>query len=306
MSFLGLSGGCPGRDDAARVAALITAAERADGIEEETTAADVLDGWRRLDREHDAWIVERDGEWLVGYADVTVIADGRYRADGYVDPAERGRGVGATLLGLTERRTLILAAGRPAHLYNAVPASNEAAGRLLAGSGYTLARRYFRMGTILKGAPPAPVLPEGIAVRTLDPDRDGPAVHTVSEEIFADHWDPVFVPYEQYRKAHFEGEEFDPGLWILATAGEELAGFAGCRVRHGRGFVDELGVRRPWRSRGLGLALLQLAFAAFWARDRRTVALSVDTDSLTGATRLYERAGMEVEFEVGVYGKELG
>jgi ribosomal protein S18 acetylase RimI-like enzyme len=51
--------------------------------------------------------------------------------------------------------------------------------------------------------------------------------------------------------------------------------------------------------------LLHLAFAAFWRRGERTVALSVDSDNLTGATRLYERAGMEVEFEVGIYRKEL-
>lgn len=295
----------PTRDDAAGVAALLNAVERADGIDEETTAADVLDGWRRLDRDRDAWIVERAGGPFVGYADATIIAAGRYRADGYVDPGARGRGIGAMLLGLTEARALELAAGRPANLYNSIPASNEAAGSLLEGSGYSLARRYFRMAATLDGPPLEPVLPDGITVRTLDPERDGPAVHAASEEVFADHWDPVFIPYEQYRKMHFEGESFDPELWLLATAGDEIAGVAACRVRYGRGFVDELGVRRQWRGLGLGLALLHLVFAAFRRRGERSVALSVDTDNLTGATRLYERAGMKVEFEVGIYRKEL-
>jgi ribosomal protein S18 acetylase RimI-like enzyme len=284
----------------------MTAAERADGVDEETTAADVLDGWRRLDPTRDAWVVERADGSLAGYADATIIADGRYRADGYVDPAGRGRGIGATLLGLAEARALELAGGRPVQLYNAVPASNDAAASLLEGSGYTLARRFFRMAIALDGPPPAPALPDGIAVRTLDPDRDGPAVHAALEECFADHWDPVFVPYEQFRTVHFKGDGFDPGLWVLAVAGDEIAGVAACRIRYGRGFVDELGVRRPWRGLGLGLALLQLAFATFWARGQRSVALSVDTNSLTGATRLYERAGMDAEFEVGIYRKELG
>lgn len=265
----------------------------------------MLDGWRRLDRERDAWIVERADGSLAGYVDATVIADGRYRADGYVDPGERGRGIGATLLGLAEARATELAAGRPGQLYNAVPASNEAASSLLEGSGYTLARRFFRMAASLDRPPADAVLPNGIAARTLDPDTDGPAVHAALEECFADHWDPVFVPYEQFHKSHFEGDGFDPGLWILATAGDEIAGVAAGRIRYGRGFVDELGVRRPWRGLGLGLALLRLAFAAFRERGLRSVALSVDTDSLTGATRLYERAGMDVEFEVGVYCKDL-
>ncbi len=305
MSIVELGVRPPGEGDAAAVASLITASERADGIDEETAAADVLEGWRRLDRERDAWIVEQPGGSPAGYADVTVIAAGRYRADGYVDPAERGRGIGAKLLELTEARTLELAAGRPAQLYNAVPASNGAARTLLDGAGYTLARRFFRMAATLDGPPPEAVLPDGITARPLDPGRDGPAVHAALEECFADHWDPVFVPYEQFRTQHLEGEGFEPGLWVLATAGDEIAGVAACRLRYGRGFVDELGVRRPWRGYGLGLALLRLAFASFWRRGQRSVALSVDTDSLTGATRLYERAGMEVEFEVGIYRKGL-
>ena len=70
----------PREADAPAVATLITAAERADGIGEETTPADVLDGWRRLDRRRDAWVVERAAGRLAGYADATVIAAGRYRA----------------------------------------------------------------------------------------------------------------------------------------------------------------------------------------------------------------------------------
>lgn len=297
----------PRGTDAPSVAALMTVAERADGIEEATSPADVLDAWRRLDLDRDAWIVEEPGGAAAGYADVTAIAEGTYRADGYVDPALRGRGIGSTLVRLTETRALALAlaAGSPAQIYNAVPASNGAGRRLLEGSGYALARRFLRMATTLEQAPPPAALPEGIVARALDPSRDGPAVHAALEECFADHWDPVFVPYERWRVSHLEGESFDPELWVLAMNGDEIAGLAACRVRYGRGFVDELGVRRPWRRLGLGLALLHLAFAAFWRRGERSVALSVDSDNLTGATRLYERAGMEVEFEVGIYRKEL-
>lgn len=280
----------PGRDDASRVAALMTAVERADGVDEETSAA---------------WIVERTGGTFAGYADATVIAEGRYRADGYVHPGQRGHGIGTALLGLTETRALELATGGPAQLFNALVTSNEAGRSLLEGAGYECARRFLRMATDLESSPGPIGLPGGIAVHTLDPERDGPAVHAALEECCADHWDPVFVPYEQWRAAHLEGEGFDPGLWILATAGAEIAGVVACRVRYGRGFVDELGVRRAWRGLGLGLALLRLAFAEFWRRGDRSVALSVDSDNLTEATRLYERAGMRVEFETGIYRKVL-
>jgi mycothiol synthase len=66
-----------------------------------------------------------------------------------------------------------------------------------------------------------------------------------------------------------------------------------------------LGVRRPWRRRGLGLALLRSAFGGFYRRGTRKVALAADSQSLTGATRPYERAGMHLERLYSVYRKEL-
>jgi ribosomal protein S18 acetylase RimI-like enzyme len=64
-------------------------------------------------------------------------------------------------------------------------------------------------------------------------------------------------------------------------------------------------VRRPWRNRGLGLALLRHAFAEFQRRGVRKVSLSVDAESITGAPRLYGRAGMRVRESYAIYLKEL-
>ena len=63
---------------------------------------------------------------------------------------------------------------------------------------------------------------------------------------------------------------------------------------------------------GLGLALLQHAFGAYYSRGLRRVGLGVDTQNLSGATRLYQKAGMHVHREHVTYeielrpGKELG
>ena len=72
-----------------------------------------------------------------------------------------------------------------------------------------------------------------------------------------------------------------------------------------RGWVRSLGVRRPWRKRGLGLALLRHAFHEFYRRGKRKVGLGVDTQNLTGALRLYENAGMRVDQAYDYYEKEL-
>jgi mycothiol synthase len=99
----------------------------------------------------------------------------------------------------------------------------------------------------------------------------------------------------------------DPALWFLAWDGDDVAGVALNYVAPatGIGWVDHLGVRRPWRQRGLGMAMLRHAFAAFHARGIREVRLSVDERSQTSATRLYERAGMKTLQHYHVYSKEL-
>jgi ribosomal protein S18 acetylase RimI-like enzyme len=69
--------------------------------------------------------------------------------------------------------------------------------------------------------------------------------------------------------------------------------------------VNALGVRRPWRKHGLGLALLTHSFGEFFRRGEQIVGLGVDAENQTGATRLYQRAGMQVASEYVVYLKEL-
>ena len=71
------------------------------------------------------------------------------------------------------------------------------------------------------------------------------------------------------------------------------------------GWVGTLGVRRPWRKQGLGLALLHESFAAFHRLGPTRVGLGVDASSLTGATRLYERAGMSPIRQFDMYQKIL-
>ena len=44
----------------------------------------------------------------------------------------------------------------------------------------------------------------------------------------------------------------------------------------------------------VGLAMLHLAFGEFYRRGKAQVTLDVDAESLTGATRLYEKAGMRL------------
>jgi ribosomal protein S18 acetylase RimI-like enzyme len=75
--------------------------------------------------------------------------------------------------------------------------------------------------------------------------------------------------------------------------------------RFGGGWVGTLGVLPESRGQGIGKALLQRAFASFWERGERRVALAVDAENDTGATRLYESVGMRVAFGAITYEKPL-
>jgi ribosomal protein S18 acetylase RimI-like enzyme len=53
------------------------------------------------------------------------------------------------------------------------------------------------------------------------------------------------------------------------------------------------------------MALLRHAATEFHRRGLKRMALGVDSDSPTGATRLYERAGLHVAQQHATYGKTL-
>ena len=58
-------------------------------------------------------------------------------------------------------------------------------------------------------------------------------------------------------------------------------------------------------AKGLALAILYHLFGEFYRRGIKRVGLGVDADSLTGATRLYEKAGMHTFRQYNAYEKEL-
>ena len=145
---------------------------------------------------------------------------------------------------------------------------------------------------------PEPQFPPGIAVRTWVRGQDDEATLAAFNEAFADHWDFIPVPLEEW--LHWTNLPcFRPELNLLAVAGEEIAGICLCDVneehiaRIGRqeGWVDTLGVRRLYRHQGLGRALLLAGLHVLKEAGMESAMLGVDAESLTGATRLYESVG---------------
>lgn len=167
---------------------------------------------------------------------------------------------------------------------------------LLAGRGYVVVRSSYGMERELDGELAQPAWPAGIVAMTPR-EEDLPAVYAANEEAFADHWGFEPETWEAWQAFNLAAGE-DPSLWCVAWDDDEVAGLAINRPRHGEddalGWVGVLAVRRPWRRRGLGEALLRHAFVTFAARGKRRAGLGVDAENTTGAVALYERVGMRV------------
>jgi GNAT superfamily N-acetyltransferase len=256
---------------------------------------------------------------LVGYYDVFS------RGAPYVNLSVWGRihpdhmAVGDTLLAWAEQRARQIMTQAPVDARLTLTAHplalDTATCQLLERAGFKVARHSMRMVIDLDEEPAAPVWPDGLTVRTAVIEDDLPAVVAAVRDSWQDHWGYVESPFEE-ELAHWrhstKDESFDPTLWFLAVNRDgELAGVNLCRPKISddpeMGWVGTLAVRRPWRRNGLGLALLHHAFGEFYRRGKRRVGLGVDAQSLTGATRLYERAGMrsDPKWQRCTYVKEL-
>jgi GNAT superfamily N-acetyltransferase len=278
------------------------------GIAVALTADDLRGDWEDLDLASDAWVVRaRDGQ-AAAYATLTDEGSGHMLADGYVHPAHWGRGLGTLLAQLTERRAQAFIERAPAGarvvLTNGTIATDDAARRLFEGRGYTLARTFYRMGITLDAPSPAPIWPAGISVREFVYERDARVVFETVEEAFQDHWGHVPRVFEEWI-ARTNRPDFDPALWFLAYEGDAIAGVALCNRRPDMGWLNTLAVRRPWRQRGLGTALLRYVLGTFYQQGQPTIGLGVDGQNLTGALKLYEDVGMHPTMRIATYEKEL-
>ncbi len=260
--------------------------------------------------ETDAFLVETKDGRVVGYEEFGNEKDHyQLHADGYVHPDFKGIGIGTSLLrkiGERAQAEVELAESDLRVFIRSTQDNKDQAGHLLyKAEGYSPIRYHWRMEAKLQEAPPVVTWPESIELRPFVKDEHAIAVWQAQNESFRDHWGSHDSSFEEFTHSRFDDPEYDPTLWAVAWDGNEVAGFSINRFRMGIGWIRTLGVRRPWRKKGLGLALLQYSFGEFYKRGKSTIGLGVDASNPTGATRLYQRAGMYVASEFVTYEKEL-
>lgn len=276
------------------------------------TAEELANEWKNegFHVERDVFVVEtRDGRLVGSEEFYNESSHCKLKADGCVHPEFRGLGIGSSLLEKMAERVqaeIKLAAPNVRVFIQSLINNRDKAGhKLLQNNGYVPIRYYWRMEIKLQEAPVTVTFPAGIELRPFIQDEHAVAVWQADTEAFRDHWGSHDRTYEEWSHGKFSNPNFDPTLWGIAWDRNEVAGFSQNRFRKGIGWIGTIAVRRPWRGKGLGIALMRHTFSEFYKRGTTTIGLGVDSANLTGATRLYQRAGMSVAGEYAMYEKEL-
>jgi ribosomal protein S18 acetylase RimI-like enzyme len=251
--------------------------------------------WQTIAFETNTWLFEEGGTLVAGA--FAQLHGERGNCGGAVRPSAQGRGLGTRLVELMEGR---LEEEGAARLHSWTIAADARAAELFERRGYREVRRFWEMAIDFAEQPPEP----GVEIETFR-EENASAFHAANEEAFEDHWEPHPEAFEDWWTRQQARTNYDPSLWFVIRDGDEIAAIARNELRTGAGYVGSLGVRRRWRGRGYGRALLLHSFREFHRRGLSRATLGVDAANPTGATHLYESVGMHVQQEEIVWEKVL-
>jgi mycothiol synthase len=265
----------------------------------------IRDTWQTggFDLQADSLVAVAPDEQIIGYTTVWRAEHEPHQLVAWprIHPEYRGRGLGTWMLRWAERRARQIAETLPKTqsvvLSSWVEDVDGAAKELMAREGFLPQRYWWHMEIWMETAPPAPTWPDGVQVRMFIPGQDELVTYEALSEAFQTNGGDPYENFAEWLHSGIEAENFDPSLWFLARGdGDEIAGVILSELQVGEertlGWISEVGVRPTWRKRGLALALLYHTFGEFYRRGVHTCALVVDAANPSGATRLYERAGM--------------
>lgn len=297
----------PSMTDAEAVCRLVAACDTEDLGAPDVVLDDILDMWSSFDLENNVWVAEKEDQTLIGYAFLEEDSEEKLFSYGCVLPAERGRGVGAALLAAIEIRAVELRdhSGITKRLQGMIPTLCEGAVRLFEQRKFAPVRYFKRLELRLDAEPTVIQPPAGITVQPFRKGRDERAVYDAYVESFADHWDFAAPAFERWVEKT-ELPTFNEQWWLIAADDNgTVAGLALGRMREDLLYIEQIGVRREFRGRGLALALLQQMFHSSYHAGQTLVALGVDAANPSGAYRLYEKAGMKPAYEISIFEKTI-
>lgn len=173
---------------------------------------------------------------------------------------------------------------------------------LLEEAGFRPQRRFHELRRDLTATIARPEPPTGTRIARWDTRWSEPA-RLAHVEAFADHWGSTPPDRERWQHDFLHGK-FRPDLsFVAVTEDGEVAGYLLAHVFEQdwkvRGYRDAwigtLGTRRAWRGRGVASALMLRSMHRMRDVGMEYAAIAVDSQSQTGADRLYAQHGFELQ-----------
>jgi mycothiol synthase len=311
-----------GEVDYPHMAALIAACKVADGVERSTSVDDIARTYRHLencDPQTDMLFAEVDG-CVIAYGRIwwDDLLDGvrLYHPFGFLHPDWRGKGIGNYMLEAGERKVQEIASAHPKEIPKFLQVepfdSEKDLIALLESRAYQPARYETHMLRDLGEPFPEASMPPGLEVRPVKPEQLR-HIFEASNEAFRDHWGSRDESEEEY-KSQLESPEFRPELWKVAWDGEQMASVVhnfidqkeNREYQRKRGHTEGICTRHPWRKLGLARSLLVQSMQMFKEMGMTETALSVDSENLSGAFRLYEGVGYRKVRQQTIFRKPMG
>lgn len=214
-------------------------------------------------------------------------SEGRFSVSVTVDPAERGRGVGARL---ADEALAWAAAAGAIRVETEVRDNDERSRRFAAARGFAVDRHLFNSTLDVAAFDPVPfagvvdqVRAGGVRFFTMADVGDTLAarqqLYEVNRATTLDipGREPTFSAFDQYQRRTFGTESYRPELHLLAAEGERWVGFAAL-IPQGAALYNRMtGVVAGYRGRKIALALKLLAIEV--ARRHGFAHMSTNNDS---------------------------
>lgn len=295
-------------DDAQAITDLIIACDMDEFGTPQWGLQDLLTQWRRkgFDLATDAWLMLAPNGTVAGYMDMYYDGDlVRLNNASSIHPHFKQTELGDWMLDNAEAWARERVTDRPIVLRHVVNAAEPTRVNRMERQGYRVVRHAFIMHIDLTQPPIPPEMPEGIVLRPFIVGQDERLVWACIQEAFRDLWQHEDSPFDEWSSFVLEHAAFAPQLSYLALDGELIAGATIVFNDALGGWVQQVGVRRPWRGRGIALALLDTVFGELHNLGVPHAGLEVDAENPSGALRLYQRAGMHIKDQFAEYRKEL-
>ncbi|MBE9145144.1 GNAT family N-acetyltransferase [Planktothrix mougeotii] len=209
----------------------------------------------------------------------------------YIHPSVRASNLGKQMMRWCETRIREIGQQKrcPVQLRTYSLEQQTEQNELLKQRGFNVDRQFITMAKSLESPLSIPELPSGFKLSHIHCKQDLSAWVDLFNDSFIDHWDHHELTLEQAE--YWQNQPtYQPELDLVAVAPNgTFAAFCRCHLNCDQiGWIEWLGTRREFRKLGLGKTLLLAGLSQLQKAGVTTAKLSVDADSLTGATKLYQ------------------